>query len=247
MAINWIESEIIEHTHWTDTLSSLRFKGNVLPYKAGQFTKVGLKIDGEVISRPYSYVSAPEDGFLEIVYVSVPDGILTPELQKLKIDDKILVMDKATGFFVMDEVPDGKNLWMLATGTGLGVFISLLKTDNPWKRFEKIVLVHCARFGNELIYQEQIESFNKKYGDQFTYIKSTTREKVDGCLGIRIPQAIEDNSFEKIASTEINKDSQFMICGNPDMINDTVEILNKSGLERNRRSKPGNITLEKYW
>tara|TARA_B100000029_G_scaffold118766_2_gene111874 strand:+ start:1211 stop:1954 length:744 start_codon:yes stop_codon:yes gene_type:complete len=247
MAINWIESEIIEHTHWTDTLSSLRFKGNVLPYKAGQFTKVGLKIDGEVISRPYSYVSAPEDGFLEIVYVSVPDGILTPELQKLKIDDKILVMDKATGFFVMDEVPDGKNLWMLATGTGLGVFISLLKTDNPWKRFEKIVLVHCARFGNELIYQEQIESFNKKYGDQFTYIKSTTREKVDGCLGIRIPQAIEDNSFEEIANTEINKDSQFMICGNPDMINDTVEILNKSGLERNRRSKPGNITLEKYW
>lgn len=247
MAINWIESEIIEHTHWTDTLSSLRFKGNVLPYKAGQFTKVGLKIDGEVISRPYSYVSAPEDGFLEIVYVSVPDGILTPELQKLKIDDKILVMDKATGFFVMDEVPDGKNLWMLATGTGLGVFISLLKTDNPWKRFEKIVLVHCARFGNELIYQEQIESFNKKYGDQFTYIKSATREKVDDCLGIRIPQAIEDNSFEKIASTEINKDSQFMICGNPDMINDTVEILNKSGLERNRRSKPGNITLEKYW
>ena len=102
MAVNWIESEIIEHTHWTDTLSSLRFKGNVLPYKAGQFTKVGLKIDGEVISRPYSYVSAPEDGFLEIVYVSVPDGILTPELQKLKIDDKILVMDKATGFFVMD-------------------------------------------------------------------------------------------------------------------------------------------------
>ena len=156
MAINWIESDIIEHTHWTDTLSSLRFKGNVLPYKAGQFTKVGLKIDGEVISRPYSYVSAPEDGFLEIVYVSVPDGILTPELQKLKIDDKILVMDKATGFFVMDEVPDGKNLWMLATGTGLGVFISLLKTDNPWKRFEKIVLVNCARFGNELINKEQI-------------------------------------------------------------------------------------------
>ena len=128
MAVNWIESEIIEHVHWTDTLSSIRFKGNVLPYKAGQFTKVGLKIDNEVTSRPYSYVSAPQDDYLEIVYVSVPGGILTPELQKLDKGDKILVMDKATGFFTMDEVPPGKTLWMLATGTGLGVFISILKT-----------------------------------------------------------------------------------------------------------------------
>ena len=247
MAINWIESEIIEHTHWTDTLSSLRFKGDVLPYKAGQFTKIGLKIDNEIMSRPYSYVSAPQDDYLEIVYVSVPGGILTPELQKLTIGDKVLVMDKATGFFVMDEVPDGKNLWMLATGTGLGVFISLLRTDDPWKRFEKIILVHCTRFKNELTYQDQIQSFNKKYSNQFTYIKSTTREEVEGCLDLRIPKGIETHLFEEMTNVEINDSSQFMVCGNPNMINDTVELLNKSGLERNRRSKPGNITLEKYW
>ena len=142
MAINWIESEIIKHIHWTDSLSSLRFRGDILPYTAGQFTKVGLKIDDEVISRPYSYVSAPHEDFLEIVYVTVPGGILTPELQKLDIGDKVLVMDKAAGFFVMDEVPTGKNLWMLSTGTGLGVFISILKTKHPWERFEKIILVH---------------------------------------------------------------------------------------------------------
>ena len=247
MAINWIESEIIEHVHWTDTLSSIRFKGNVLPYKAGQFTKVGLKIDNEVTSRPYSYVSAPQDDYLEIVYVSVPGGILTPELQKLDKGDKILVMDKATGFFTMDEVPPGKTLWMLATGTGLGVFISILKTNDPWKKFEKIILVHCARYENELTYLDQIQSFNENHGNQFQYIKSTTREKAEGCLDIRVPKAIETHLFEKMTDLKIDKDSQFMICGNPNMINDTVKILNKSGLERNRRSKPGNITLEKYW
>ena len=156
-------------------------------------------------------------------------------------------MDKATGFFIMDEVPDGKNLWMLATGTGLGVFISLLKTDDPWKRFEKIILVHCARFKNELTYQDLIQSFNKKYSNQFTYIKSTTREEVEGCLDLRIPKGIETHLFEEMTNVKINDNSQFMVCGNPNMINDTVELLNKSGLERNRRSKPGNITLEKYW
>ena len=142
MAINWIETEVIEHIKWTDSLASLKFKGAVLPYTSGQFTKVGLEIDGELISRPYSYVSSPNDDFLEIVYVNVPDGILTPKLHNLKVGDKLMAMEKSSGFFTMSEVPDGKNLWMLATGTGLGVFISLLKTSDPWQRFENIVLVH---------------------------------------------------------------------------------------------------------
>ena len=247
MAINWIESEITEHTRWTDVLASLKFKGDVLPYTAGQFTKVGLKIDGELISRPYSYVSSPNEDFLEIIYVNVPDGVLTPKLHDLKVGDKLFTMDKASGFFVMDEVPDGKNLWMLATGTGLGVFISLLKTSAPWERFDNIILVHGVRNHNELAYQEQISEFKKNNPSKFNYIQTVTRETKDDCLNLRIPAAIESKKLEELAGINISNDSQFMICGNPDMINDTVELLGKKGLERNRRSKPGNITLEKYW
>ena len=70
---------------------------------------------------------------------------------------------------------------------------------------------------------------------------------MEGCLDLRIPKGIETHLFEEMTNVKINDNSQFMVCGNPNMINDTVELLNKSGLERNRRSKPGNITLEKYW
>ena len=247
MAINWIESEVIEHVRWTDSLASIKFKANVLPYVAGQFTKVGLKINDEFISRPYSYVSSPNDDYLEIIYVNVPDGLLTPALHKLEVGDKLHVMEKASGFFVMDEVPNGKNLWMLATGTGLGVFISLLKTPQPWDRFEKIILVHGVRTKSELAYQEQIKKFEKEYPGKIKYIQTVTREKDVDCLNIRIPQGLETNKIQQQAEIEITLDSQVMICGNPDMINDTVTLLEKIGLERNRRSKPGNITLEKYW
>ena len=247
MAINWIETEIIEHKRWTEVLASLKFKGNVLPYTAGQFTKVGLEIDGEMISRPYSYVSSPSEDFLEIVYVMVPDGKLTPALNGLSVGDKLFAMEKASGFFVMGEVPDGDDLWMLATGTGVGVFISLLKTSEPWDRFKNIVLVHGVRAVDELTYKDQIDEFSTKYGDRFTYIPTITREKKDNCLNLRIPAGLKDNKFQEIANLEITNKTQVMICGNPDMINDTVSLLEKSGLERNRRSKPGNITLEKYW
>tara|TARA_B100001996_G_scaffold6251_1_gene5304 strand:- start:1815 stop:2558 length:744 start_codon:yes stop_codon:yes gene_type:complete len=247
MAINWIESEVIEHIRWTDSLSSIKFKANVLPYVAGQFTKVGLKINDDFISRPYSYVSSPNDDYLEIIYVHVPDGLLTPALHKLEAGDKLQVMEKASGFFVMDEVPNGKNLWMLATGTGLGVFISLLKTSQPWDRFEKIILVHGVRTKNELTYQKQIKKFEEDHPGKIKYIQTVTREKEPNCLNIRIPQGLETKKIQEQAKIEITLDSQVMICGNPDMINDTVTLLEKSGLERNRRSKPGNITLEKYW
>ena len=247
MAINWIETEIIEHIKWTDTLASLKFKGAVLPYASGQFTKVGLKIDGELVSRPYSYVSSPHDDYLEIVYVNVPDGLLTPKLHNLKAGDKLFAMEKSSGFFTMSEVPDGKNLWMLATGTGLGVFISLLKSSDPWERFNNIVLVHGVRKSDELIYQDQINEFKEANPGKLTYVKTVTRENKDGCLNLRIPEGLETKKIQTSANLEITKDSQVMICGNPDMINDTVELLGKQGLERNRRSKPGNITLEKYW
>ena len=247
MAINWIETEVIEHIKWTDSLASLKFKGTVLPYTSGQFTKVGLEINGEIVSRPYSYVSSPNDDFLEIVYVNVPDGILTPKLHNLKVGDKLMTMEKSSGFFTMSEVPEGQNLWMLATGTGLGVFISLLRTSEPWQRFENIVLVHGVRNSNELIYQDQINEFDKMNPGKFKYVKTVTREEKEGCLNMRIPAGLDSKMIQESANLEINQDSQIMICGNPDMINDTVELLGKQGLERNRRSKPGNITLEKYW
>ena len=246
MAINWIESKVIDQTHWTDELVSIKFENKIPAYTAGQFTKIGLKLDGEIISRPYSLVSAPHEDFLEVIYVSVPDGKLTPHLQKLKKDDLIYVMDKSSGFFVMDEVPDGDKLWLIATGTGLGVFISLLKTDEPWNRFKEIVLIHGVRTSGELAYQNQIKEFEKNHPNQLTYLQTVTRENIENTINARIPDAIKDKTITNLCG-EINNSSQFMLCGNPDMINAMVDLLGEYGLERNRRSKPGNITLEKYW
>jgi len=98
-----------------------------------------------------------------------------------------------------------------------------------------------------LTYKTQIDDFTSSFGERFSYIPTVTREKKDGCLNLRIPAGLKNKDFQKIAKLDITKKSQVMICGNPDMINDTVKLLEKDGLERNRRSKPGNITLEKYW
>jgi ferredoxin--NADP+ reductase len=156
-------------------------------------------------------------------------------------------MQQAIGYFTLDEIPNGENLWMLATGTALGVFLAILKTPHPWKRFKKIILIHSVRYSEELIYQDLIAEIKKLYPDQFIYLNSVTRTKVKGSFNFRIPEGLLSKKFQKSTQIEINEDSQFMICGNPEMIKETTEVLKIFGLNKNRRSKPGNITVERYW
>ena len=243
----WQEGEIIENIKWTSNLASLKIKANIMPHQAGQFTRIGLMINDELVTRSYSYASSPQDELLEIIYINIPNGVLSPKLHQMKKGDKIQVMKQAIGYFTLDEVPDGKNLWMLATGTALGVFLSLLKTPLPWKRFEQIVLVHGVRYQNELIYQDLIEELKKQYPNQLIYIRSVTREKAVNSFNYRIPRGIELKEFQNYADIEINGSSQFMLCGNPEMIKETSAALSSFGLKKNRRTSPGNITVERYW
>ena len=156
-------------------------------------------------------------------------------------------MKQAIGYFTLDEIPEGKNLWMLATGTALGVFLSILKTALPWERFEKIILIHGVRYKEELIYQDLISDLKNKHSNQFEYLSSVTRNSVENSFNLRIPDGLQSRIFQKYTQIDINTDSQFMICGNPEMIKDTTEVLKSFGLNKNRRAKPGNIPVERYW
>ena len=152
------------------------------------------------------------------------------------------------GFLCLNEVPDSKHLWMLSTGTAIGPFLSILKTREPWQRFERVVLVHAVRTAEELSFQDTIQSLATQHPDQFSYIPFVSREDTDFAIRDRIPGALVSGTLETRAGIEITPEqSQIMICGNPDMVKNTSETLNARGLERNRRRKPGHITVENYW
>ena len=94
----WCEGRVHALRQWTDTLFSIQLEADVDPFIAGQFTKLGLEIDNELVSRPYSYVNAPGDAMLEFYFVTVPDGPLTAKLVALQPGDPIQVMRRAAGF-----------------------------------------------------------------------------------------------------------------------------------------------------
>lgn len=153
---DWLTGRIIEKVRWNERLFSLRIDAAFKDFEAGQFVRVALDIDGERIARPYSLVNKPGDDYLEIYFNIVPEGPLSSRLAGLEVDDEIFITDRANGFLIIDELPECKHLWLMATGTGLGPFLSILKTEKAWQRFEKIVLAYSVRDASELSYQQQI-------------------------------------------------------------------------------------------
>ena len=243
---DWLTGKIVEKKSWNDRLYTLRIECDFDTFESGQFVRVALDIDGERVARPYSLVNRPGDDFLEIYFNIVDEGPLSPRLAELEDGDEIFVTDRANGFLTVSEVPQCRHLWMLATGTGVGPFLSILKNQDAWQRFEKIVLVYSVRDISELAYQQQVAEIREQWPQKFSFVPLVTREKVEGMLNQRITDSIEDDSLEQTTGVVIDEDSHVMMCGNSEMIADVTAVLEKRGLRKHRRREPGHITTEKY-
>jgi ferredoxin/flavodoxin---NADP+ reductase len=241
--MTWLEGRIIENRHWTDALFSLRVEGVSLAFEAGQFVRIALDIAGERVARPFSMVNAPHDPVLEFYGIVVPEGPLSPRLARLAPGDSLQVASNPAGFLVLSELPDAETLWLVSTGTGVAPFLSILRTDAPWRRYRNVVLVHAVRHASELVYTETIESFPK-----LRYLKMVSREAAPGALAGRIPAALRDGRLEAAAGLALSPDtSQVMLCGNPGMLKDAAAALVERGMRKHRRRAPGHITVESFW
>ena len=242
MTSKWLESRVIENRRWTDALFSLRVEGPQLRFEAGQFVRIALD---ERIARPFSFVNPPQDPVLEFYGIVVPEGPLSPRLMELRAGERLLVASNPAGFLVLSEVPDAETLWLVSTGTGIAPFLSVLRTEAPWRRFPNIVLVHAVRHARELVYQEMIRKIVKE--KPLRYLTFVSREAAPGSLAGRIPAAVRDGRLETAAGLALDGHSHVMLCGNPDMLKDASAALAERGLRKHRRRTPGHITVESFW
>ena len=243
----WLDGKVIANTRWNERLTSLKFNAPLENFESGQFVRVGLEIDGDVVARPYSLVNTPDEPDLEIYFNIVPEGPLSPKLFELETGDDILVATRPAGFLTISEVPESNNLWMLATGTAIGPFLSILKGEAVWQKFGQVTLCYSVRTLEELAYAQEISKISEQHPSQFYFIPLITREDAPDALRKRIPQAMENGDLEARANTPISaEDSHVMICGSTEMITEVSTILESRGMRKHRRREPGHYTTEKY-
>ncbi len=242
----WVDGKVVARTEWAEGLVTLRVDAPAIDFAPGQWLNLGLTLHGELVKRSYSIASAP--GLpLELYLVVVEGGALSPHLCALDVGDALLVQTDAQGFFTLDHVPDARDLWLLATGTGLGPYISMIRSGRLWSRFERVVLVHGARHVDQLGYRDELEGIAERRAG-FTYVPMVSRQDDERALRGRIPANLDNGRLEKAAGLSLRPElSHVLLCGNPDMIRDTTDALAARGLRKHRTRKPGHISTEKYW
>jgi len=246
---------LLEVWPWTDTLFSLRCtRPPEFHFRAGQFARLGLyKADGGMVWRAYSMVSAPADDYLEFFSVVVQGGEFTSELCRLKPGDALFVERRPYGFLTLERFADGRDLWLLASGTGLGPFLSILRDPEVWQRFEQILLVHSVRTAGELAYRELLGELPARMRaaegrGQLRYLPLVTREKVPGALHERITTLLDNGELERSAGLRIDPAySRVMLCGNPQLIKDCRALLKARNLQPSLSRQPGQLAMENYW
>ena len=248
----WVEGRVTGKRQWTERLYSLQVEAPDVTFVAGQFGRLALPAPPgsaeDMVGRPYSFVNSPGTGPHEFYFITLPEGPLTPRLATLEPGDRIWLLPRANGFFSVSEVPSADVLWCLATGTGIGPFLSILRTDEAWEKFGRIVLVHAVRFAEELTYRDVIATIAAAHPGAFTAIPVVSRGEHADALPGRIPDLIRDGRLEARAGLALAAaNSHAMLCGNPAMVEDTQKVLEARGMRRHRRREPGQITVETYW
>ena len=282
MSDNIQKVTVLSKTTWTPNLFSFTVsRPDSFKFTAGQFVRLGVNPSqlnyykqlskvadaedeededlnetlDEDIFRAYSIVSSPFDEILEFFSILIPDGAFTSQLQHLEVGDELLLNTMPFGFLTLAryQKPLPKDLWLLATGTGLAPFLSMLQDLKTWEDYEHIVLAYSARSTEELAYIKKIESLQEDFGSlvdnpaNLIFIPIVTREPVEGALAERLPKLLLDGTLQARAGIDLDVDStHVMLCGNPDMVEDTKETLKSLGLVMNRRGE-GNIAVENYW
>ncbi|UUX95111.1 ferredoxin--NADP reductase [Aquabacterium sp. J223] len=251
---NIATERVLSVHHWNDTLFSFRTtRDPALRFHNGHFVMIGLKVEGKPLLRAYSIASANHDEHLEFLSIKVPDGPLTSRLQHLKVGDELIVGRKPVGTLVIDDLRPGKHLYLMATGTGLAPFMSIVQDPATYERFEKVVLIHGVRWKSELAYAHFLEKelpehefLGELLRDKLVYYPTVTRE----------PFRNTGRLTELLDSGKLNDDiglphldpatDRAMICGNQAMLDDCCKLLDARGFQISpRQGEQGDYVIER--
>ncbi len=234
-------------------------------YKAGQFVALALpgsapKCESateefkepdpdKLIKRAYSIASSSSQDYVEFYITLVHSGSLTPRIFALEIGDKIWMGKKAVGMFTLDQIDPELNVILIATGTGVAPYMSMLRS-NALSRKGKVMVIHGAANSWDLGYSSELSLLETMFPN-FSYHPTITRVEKEpaGWSGdTRFIDAIwQDDVVEKAWGFKPEpENTQIFLCGNPNMTNGMTEILETQGYKEHKKKDPGQIHIEKF-
>ncbi len=244
---------VLDVHHWTDRLFSLRCtRSSGFRFANGQFVMMGLEGTEQPIVRAYSMASANYEETLEFFSIKVEAGPLTSRLQHVRPGDALLVGKRATGTLTIGNLLPGRQLWLIATGTGLAPFLSIIKDPETYERFERVIVTHTCRHTDDLAYARFIEHelprsepLGEMIRDRLVYYPSVTREPFR-TVGRITELLTSGRAFSDLGVSALSREhDRVMLCGNPGMLKETSALFESLGFEEGNGGEPGHYLVEK--
>lgn len=205
-----------------------------------------------LIKRAYSIASSSvAKEYMEFYLALVPSGALTPRLFALQPGDRVFLSPKATGMFTLADVPEGKNVAFIGTGTGLAPYMSMLRTSLTCGGSTHLAVIHGARHSWDLGYRSELTTLDRMCGN-FAYVPGISRPDEEpiawgGATG-RIQELWTSDRLEQAWGFAPDPEhTHVFLCGNPAMIESMLEILEGQGFKEHTKKEAGQIHVEKYW
>jgi ferredoxin--NADP+ reductase len=232
--------------HWSDRTFSFKCTRNTaFRFVAGEFAMIGLMVNDKRVVRAYSVVSPPWSEELEFLSIKIQDGELTSKLQHVEVGSEVVIMPKATGTLVNSALTPGGELWMLATGTGLAPFMSLIRDLETLETWTKIHIVHSVRHSSDLAYNKDLASAFKDHP-----VDGELHEMVDAVLEyhpiltgqgeLRIGDQL--NNGELKINTDVDK---VMLCGNIEFNHQIADWCRSKDMTEGSLREPGTFVVER--
>jgi ferredoxin--NADP+ reductase len=247
------QERVLDVHHWNDQVFSFTTTRNQgFRFRNGQFVMMGLEVEGKPLLRAFSVASANYDEHLEFYSIKIQDGALTSRLQHIGPGQEVLVGRKPTGTLLIDNLRPGKRLYLLATGTGLAPFMSIIRDPATYECFEHVVVAHGVRRVSDLGYRAFIESELPRHelvGEpaqrQLLYYPTVTREPFRN-QG-RLTTLLESGKLAADLSLPAldPEHDRVMICGSPGMLKDLVDILEPRGFDEGNSDEQGRYVIER--
>ncbi len=241
--------------HWSKGLFSFRIERPIsFRFRSGEFVMIGLKDGDKPLLRAYSIVSPNWEEHLEFFSVKVPGGSLTSRLQHMEVGNYIFLGKKPTGTLTLDALLPGQRLFMVATGTGLAPFLSVLRDPETHEKFKEIIITHTVRHEQELAYRDFLEReirndeiFGELLKDRFTYYPTVTQGEF--MTRGRITDRIRAGDFAAdlgLVGNRFNLETaRVMVCGSMAFNKDMAAMLEDHGLVEGSNAAPGSYVLER--
>ena len=262
---------LIERRDIHDALAVFKVRydsGGGVVFEPGQFTTLALvdhdapgsptprpgrrRRGPKMIRRAYTIVSAAQsESLIEFYVARIDAGRLTPQLWRLKPDDRLFMDTKIKGTFTLDDIPRGKHLIAVGTSVGIAPYLAMLNRYRGMDRWNKFVLIESCRSAKGLGYREALGQMAEK-DDSVVYLPTLTRESEDSSwqgLRGRVRNILTPEVFKQHTGIPLDPaHCHVLLCGNPDMIDQATNQLTEFGFILQDRDHPeGNIHTERYW